>query len=132
MTTARQRSYLFALVDGGGTVPPELGAVGRLVERGHRVEVLAEDTMLEEVIATGASFRPWLHAINRPGLGPEYDPVQDWQCRTSRELFTRMLDRLLACRCGSALRVRCGCTHREPPSRSSSLLDVRHRYHGGC
>ncbi len=29
-------TYLFALVDGGGTVPPELGVVRRLVERGHQ------------------------------------------------------------------------------------------------
>jgi hypothetical protein len=66
MTTARPLSYLFALVDGGGTVPPELGAAGRLVERGHRVEVLAEDSMIDEVRATGAIFRPWVQAINRP------------------------------------------------------------------
>ena len=43
--TGPPRTYLFALVDGGGTVPPELGTVRRLVERGHRVTVLAEDSM---------------------------------------------------------------------------------------
>ena len=96
MTTARPLSYLFALVDGGGTVAPELGAVGRLVERGHRVEVLADDSMIDEVRATGAIFRPWVQAINRPGRGPEHDPLQDWQCRTPLQLFTRMLDRVLA------------------------------------
>ena len=41
-----ERNYLFALVDGGGTVPPDLGTVRRLVARGHRVTVLAEDSML--------------------------------------------------------------------------------------
>jgi hypothetical protein len=36
---SRKRRYLFALVGGCGTVPPELGAARRLVERGHCVEV---------------------------------------------------------------------------------------------
>ncbi|MGH3674270.1 MAG: glycosyltransferase [Mycobacterium sp.] len=89
-------SYLFALVDGGGTVPPELGAARRLVERGHRVEVLAEDSMIQEVQATGAIFRPWTTAINRPDRRPENDPFQDWEIRTPFQLFTRMLDGLLA------------------------------------
>ena len=39
---APPRTYLVCLVDGGGTVPPELGAVRRLVDRGHDVTVLAE------------------------------------------------------------------------------------------
>ena len=64
--TDSPRSYLFALVDGGGTVPPELGTVRRVVERGHRVTVLADDSMAEEVAATGAVFRPWTEAPNRP------------------------------------------------------------------
>ena len=57
--------YLFALVDGGGTVPPELGAARRLVTRGHRVQVLAEDSMRDEVVGTGAVFLPWVRGINR-------------------------------------------------------------------
>jgi UDP:flavonoid glycosyltransferase YjiC (YdhE family) len=89
-------SYLFTLVDGGGTVPPELGAVRRLVERGHHVDVLAEYSMVDELRGTGASFRPWLPPINRSDRSPEHDPLQDWQCKTPLQLFTRMLDRLLA------------------------------------
>src|SRR6476619_44204 len=56
--------YLFALVDGGGTVPPELGAARRLVARGHRVQVLAEDSMRDEVVGTGAVFLPWVRGVN--------------------------------------------------------------------
>ena len=56
MDTARPLSYLFALVDGGGTVPPELGAARWLVERGHHVDVLADDSMNDEVHAVGAIF----------------------------------------------------------------------------
>jgi MGT family glycosyltransferase len=89
-------SYLFALVDGGGTVPPELGAVRRLVARGHRVDVLAEDSMLEEVAATGAAFRPWVRAVNRPNRQPEHDPFRDWECKNPLQLISRMLDGLLA------------------------------------
>ena len=65
-----RHTYLAALVDGGGTVPVEIGAVQRLVARGHRVLVLAEDTMAAEVRAAGATFLPWTEAPNRPRDGP--------------------------------------------------------------
>ncbi|MGW4353618.1 glycosyltransferase [Nocardia sp. NPDC004582] len=51
-------SYLIALTGSGGTVPPELGVVRRLVRRGHRVTVLAEESLTEAVAATGARLRP--------------------------------------------------------------------------
>src|ERR1700755_2343200 len=86
-------TYLFALVDGGGTVAPELGAVRRLIERGHQVTVLAEDSMHTEVTATGATFRPWTAAPNRPTRRPEDDPLRDWECKNPIQLFARMLDR---------------------------------------
>ena len=86
------RTYLFTLVDGGGTVPPELGTVRRLVERGHRVTVLAEDSMRAEVDATGATFRPWATAPNRPDRTAEHDPYRDWECKTPMQLFKRLLD----------------------------------------
>jgi MGT family glycosyltransferase len=89
-------NYLFALVDGGGTVPPELAAARRLVARGHRVDVLAEDSMRDEVGATGAAFRPWQRGLNRPDRLPEHDVFRDWECRTPLQLFTRMLDTVLA------------------------------------
>lgn len=65
------RSYLFALTDGGGTVPPELGVVRRVVARGHRVSVLAEATMAAEVLATGASYTQW--------SGEPAGEIQDWK-----------------------------------------------------
>ena len=90
---ASTRTYLFALVDGGGTVPPELGAVRRLVERGHDVTVLAEDSMAEEVIATGAALRRWTTAPNRLTRLPDDDPTRDWECKNPLQLFDRLLDR---------------------------------------
>ena len=88
-----RRTYLFALVDGGGTVPPELGTVRRLVERGHRVTVLAEDSMRDDVLASGGTYRPWTEAPNRPDRRAEHDPYRDWECKTPFSLFKRLLDR---------------------------------------
>ena len=87
------RKYLFALVDGGGTVPPELGAVRRLVDRGHHVTVLGEDSMVADVHASGALFRPWTEAPNRASRLAEDDPYRDWECKTPMALFARVLDR---------------------------------------
>ena len=89
---ATPRNYLFALVDGGGTVPPELGAVRRLVERGHEVTVLAEDTMADEVRSIGATYRPWTAAPNRPTRRPEDAPYRDWECSNPFQLFNCVLD----------------------------------------
>jgi MGT family glycosyltransferase len=88
-------SYLFALIDAGGSVPPELGAARRLVARGHRVDVLAEDSMRDEINATGATFRPWVKALNRPNRRPEHDPLRDWESRNPLQLMAELLDRLL-------------------------------------
>jgi MGT family glycosyltransferase len=84
--------YLVALVDGGGTVPPELGAVRRLVERGHAVTVLAEDSMAAEVATTGATFRPWVRGPNRPDRRPEHDPSRDWEVRNPLRLVERLIE----------------------------------------
>ena len=59
--------YLFALVDGGGNVAPELSAAGRLVGRGHAVTVLAEDSVAVDVRASGAAFRRWERVRVRAG-----------------------------------------------------------------
>jgi MGT family glycosyltransferase len=91
MTTA-PLAYLAALVDGGGTVPPELAAVRQLVERGHDVTVLAEDSMEREVAATGATFRRWEIAPNRADRSPENDPYRDWEIKSPMKLFERLLD----------------------------------------
>jgi UDP:flavonoid glycosyltransferase YjiC (YdhE family) len=85
--------YLFTLVDGGGTVPPELGAAQRLVERGHRVTVLAEDSMEADVHASGAEFRRWTTAPNRASRLPDDDPYRDWECKSPLSLFARILER---------------------------------------
>src|SRR5579863_8898252 len=88
------RRYLAALVDGGGSVPPELGAIRRLVARGHHVTVLAEDSMEPEVRASGAVFRPWVQATNRPDRRPEHDPLRDWEVKNPLQLFDRLIEKV--------------------------------------
>jgi MGT family glycosyltransferase len=87
------RTYLATLVDGGGTVSPELGAVDRLTRRGNRVVVLAEDTMAAEVRAAGGEFVPWSQAPNRASRRPEDDPYRDWECKNPRQLFERLMEK---------------------------------------
>jgi MGT family glycosyltransferase len=89
------RRYLVALVDGGGNVPPELHAVRTLVERGHAVTVLAEDSVARDVLATGASFCRWQRAPNRPDRRPEHDPARDWECVYPWQLVERLVDTVL-------------------------------------
>jgi hypothetical protein len=73
----RARHYLFAMVDAGGNVTPELHAVQRLIERRHAVTVLADDSVAPEVRSTGAEFRRWVRAPNRTSRLPEDDPARD-------------------------------------------------------
>ena len=89
------RQYLFALVDAGGNVPPELHAARRLVERGHAVTVLADDSVAAEVRGTGAEVRRWVRAPNRADRLPEHDLARDWECRYPWQLFDRLADTLL-------------------------------------
>jgi len=85
------RRYLLAIVDGGGNVPPELHVARRLVERGHSVTVLAEDSVADEVRATGAVLRRWAQAPNRPDRRPEHDLTRDWECRYPWQLVARLV-----------------------------------------
>ncbi|MBL7498808.1 glycosyltransferase [Frankia sp. CNm7] len=88
-------TYLFALTDGGGTVAPEVGVARRLVERGHRVAVLAEDSMGPAVTASGAAFRPWRHGLNRPSHRPEHAPYREWELGSPPALVREMINHLV-------------------------------------
>jgi MGT family glycosyltransferase len=89
------RRYLFALVDAGGNVPPELSAARRLVERALAVTVIADDSVASEVRSTGAEFRRWVRAPNRPDRRPENDPVRDWECKYPWQLVDRLTRTML-------------------------------------
>ena len=93
MSDRPRHTYLFALVDGGGTVPPEVGTVRRLVDRGHDVTVLGEDSMRTDVEATGATFRPWVAAPNKAGRRQEDDRFADWEISNPLQLMPLLLDK---------------------------------------
>ncbi len=64
--------FLFALWDGGGAVPPELGVARRLIARDHEVRILADPTLRDQAVALGAGFTPWAAAPHRTtGLASE-------------------------------------------------------------
>lgn len=79
--------YLVALTDAGGTLPPELGAVRRLLAAGHDVEVLGDPSMAEQVAATGAGWQAW----TRPST-----TVRDWELRSPTALAAAMAEQMVA------------------------------------
>ncbi|MDQ2742189.1 MAG: glycosyltransferase [Chloroflexota bacterium] len=80
-------NYLFALTDGGGTVPPELGVARRLVDRGHQVSVLADESMGGETRATGASFLPW--------SVPPTGELRDWERQSPMSLARNTVEHMI-------------------------------------
>jgi MGT family glycosyltransferase len=88
--------YLFALWDGGGTVPPELSVVRRLVARGHTVTALADARLEAQVRATGADFQAWRTAPHRRSERPEDDLFRDWEVRSPPQAVQRLCDGIMA------------------------------------
>ena len=91
--------YLFTLWDGSGTVPPELSLAGALIERGHRVTVLADPTIEPEAMAAGADFRSWRKAPHLRSRRPRDDYLRDFEVDNPPELIARLCERLI---CGPA------------------------------
>jgi MGT family glycosyltransferase len=89
------RRILFALWDGGGTVPPELAVARGLVARGHEVTVIGDAALAEEVAAIGAAHVPWTTAPQHLTRDPEDDFVKDWEVKSPLALFARLRDRFL-------------------------------------
>ena len=111
------------MVDGGGNVPPELHAVRRLIERGHAVDVLADDSVAPDVRSTGAEFRRWVRAPNRTDRRPEHDPARDWECKYPWQLVDRLVDTMLVGpAAGYASDVREAITRCQPALVASSMF----------
>lgn len=64
--------------EGGGNVPPVIEAARALVERGHKVRLIGDNSMAGEATSAGARHMPWLRAPNRPNRSPETCFVRDW------------------------------------------------------
>jgi MGT family glycosyltransferase len=93
------RHYLFAMWDGSGTVPPELSVARALIDRGHRVTVLADPTIEAEATAIGARFRSWRDAPHLRSRRPEDDFLRDFEVDSPPDLIARLCERLI---CGPA------------------------------
>jgi MGT family glycosyltransferase len=79
--------------DGAGTTPPLMSVARALVERGHRLRILADPVLRSDVEATGAEFVSWTRAPHRPKRGDGDHFVQDW-VGDPAEGFARMRDAL--------------------------------------
>lgn len=95
------KHFLFVMWEGGGTVAPELGVARALIERGHRVTVLADDTIQAEATEVGAGFVGYERAPNRRSRSIDDDVLQDWECDPA-DAASRTITRVM---CGPALRV---------------------------
>lgn len=71
-----QKSYLFVTWEGGGNVAPVLGLAQRLIERGHRVRVLAEPCLQQNIESMGAEFISFKKHFTRTDR--TVDIIQDW------------------------------------------------------
>jgi hypothetical protein len=91
---------LLATWEGGGNVPPVLGAARHLVARGHRVRVMADAVIGPAVVQAGAEFRAWRRAPNRVDLSPDSDPMRDWEAGSDIGGFMALRDKIM---CGPAL-----------------------------
>jgi MGT family glycosyltransferase len=90
MTTPK--SYLFAMIDGGGTVPADTSVIRAMVERGHDVRVLADRILAPDIEPTGAEHIPWDRAPQRPNLDPQSAIIQDWDTSSPFQAFARVRD----------------------------------------
>lgn len=86
--------FLFAMWEGGGTVPPELGIARRLLQRNHLVHVVGDPTIEDAAQRVGASFTAWRNAPHVVSLRPEDALVRDWEIRNPLKLFSTMRDTL--------------------------------------
>lgn len=90
---ATPRSYLFVTWEGGGNVPPVLGLVRRLAERGHAVRVLTEPCLEQPVRDAGAQFIPFTEHFTRTRRSD--DLMGDWKSRTPLGALDRTMKNVI-------------------------------------
>ena len=94
--TARALQFLFPMWEGGGTIPPQLGVARRLLDRGHKVHVLADPTVEDDALAAGCTFSPWQRAPHRTSLDPSQDLLRDWEVGNPFSILRRVRDVFVA------------------------------------
>ena len=88
--------YLFTQWDGGGSLPPELTIVRRLITAGHAVTVLGDPVSEPEVRAVGVDdFRPWVQAPHHVSRRAEDDYTRDWELRNPMAVLGNLMDTLM-------------------------------------
>lgn len=97
---SRRKSFLFATLDGGGSVPPVLAAVSKLLRQGHRVRVMSDPTIRSQVDAIGAEFVSWIHAPHRIDRLRKNERLRDWEAATPQDGVRQVIDLFM---CGPAL-----------------------------
>ena len=91
--------FLLATIDGGGTVPPELGLAARLVRRGHAVRVLADPIVEPGAHAAGCAFSPWRRAPHVRSVEEQTALIAGMERRNVFRPFVFARDRII---CGPA------------------------------
>lgn len=86
---------LITLWDGGGNSPPVLSVARALVDRGHDVRVLADQSLGDAVVRAGARHLPWSTAPQRQSEDPGTEFIRDFEARTPLGATARLRDRLL-------------------------------------
>jgi UDP:flavonoid glycosyltransferase YjiC (YdhE family) len=97
----RTGRFLLATIDGGGTIPPEVGLARRLVERGHQVLVLADPTVEKEALAAECTFTPWRTAPHFRTIEEQTALMWEVQRRSGPRQFVLARDQII---CGPAER----------------------------
>ena len=87
--------FLFVLWDGGGNAPPQLALARRLIERGHRVSVLAPRVMQPRIEAAGCAFLPVHEESAHDSASAQSDLLRDWEARTPLGAAARVRDNLI-------------------------------------
>jgi MGT family glycosyltransferase len=87
------KRYLFVTIEGGGNVPPVLGAARQLIERGHQVRVLTEPCLKDSVAAIGAEFTGFTEHFVRTDRSQEI--FYDWQASSPPGALARTLDNVV-------------------------------------
>lgn len=94
-TSRQPGQFLFALWEGGGNVPPQLALARRLVERGHRVCVLAPRVLRARIEAAGCVFLPLHEVPEHDSSARADDLLKDWETHTPLAAAARVRDRLI-------------------------------------
>lgn len=93
MTAGR---FVLATIDGGGTLPPEMGLAAELVRRGHSVQVLADPTVEDSALAAGCGFTPWRTAPSVASVEEQTAKVKRMEQGPPWRRFAAVRDLMLA------------------------------------